>query len=235
MRPRGLTTTFPKLSMCRSASNLASSRTGDVDHPPGRDPPPHVDGEPQPWTRLGRRQAYVNPWIEVVEDTVGLPNGRHTLYGVVRCGDCVGMLPFIDDDTVLMVQQWRYVADRLTWEMPTGGVHPEEPLAEAAQRELAEEVGHRAGRLQPLTSYATSKSVVEETAHLFSAHDLEPAVSRPDETEFIRRAQMPFATVVDMVLSGEIIDSMTVIATLWADRNRAPDPCRRPPTLDVPR
>jgi len=179
-----------------------------------------VTDELQPWTRLSRRQAYVNPWIEVVEDQVLLPDGRQTLYGVVRCSGCVGMLPFVDDDTVLLVQQWRYLVERTTWEMPTGGVHAGESLADAAQRELAEEVGHQAGRLEPLTSFSTSKSVVEETAHLFAAYDLVPAEATPDSTEFLRCEAFPFATLLDMVWSGEIIDSMTIAAALWVDRQR---------------
>ncbi len=179
-----------------------------------------TSGEPQPWSRLSRRHVYSNPWIEVVEDRVALPDGGETIYGVVRCAEAVGMLPFLDDDTVLLVQQWRYVGERLTWEMPTGGVHRDETLIDAAQRELAEEVGRRAGRLEPLTSFATSKSVVEETAHLYAAHDLEPASSLPDHTEFIRREAVPFQEAVKMVLSGEIVDAMTVIAVLWVDRLR---------------
>ena len=95
------------------------------------------------WTRLSRRRAYENPWIAVDEDVVRLPNGTTSLYGIVRCGPCVGMLPFTDDDHVLLVQQFRYVAGRTTWEMPTGGVHTDEAVDDAAQRELAEEVGVR--------------------------------------------------------------------------------------------
>jgi ADP-ribose pyrophosphatase len=183
--------------------------------------------EPLPWNRLSRRQVYANRWIEVVEDIVALPDGGQTIYGVVRCAEAAGVLPFLDDDTVLLIQQWRYVGGRLTWEMPTGGVHRGESIVDGAQRELAEEVGYRAGRLEHLTSFATSKSVVEETAHLYAAYDLEPAASAPDHTEFIRREAVPFATAREMVLSGEIVDAMTIIAILWADRLRV-DRLRRP-------
>lgn len=174
------------------------------------------------WTRLSRRRAYENPWIAVDEDVVQLPNGATSLYGIVHCGPCVGMLPFADDDHVLLVRQFRYVAGRTTWEMPTGGVHPDESVEDAAQRELSEEVGVRAGRLTPLTAYATSKSVVDETAHLFLAHDLAAATAEPDDTEHLRVDTVPFPKVLQMVLSGEIVDSMTIIAVLWADRLRRP-------------
>jgi ADP-ribose pyrophosphatase len=173
-----------------------------------------------PWRRLERRRVYENPWIAVDEDVVELPSGATTIYGIVRCSGCVGMLPFVDDDTVVLIRQWRYIPGRTTWEMPTGGVHSGESLEDAAQRELAEEIGVRAGRLTPLTAYATSKSVVDETAHLFLAHDLLPASGTPDETEVIEQRRFPFADALAMVLSGEIVDSMTIIALLWAERLR---------------
>jgi ADP-ribose pyrophosphatase len=75
---------------------------------------------------------------------------------------------------VLLIRQYRYVGRRVTWEMPTGGVHAGEWLEAAAQRELAEEIGHRAGRLSPLGTYHTSKSVIDETAHLYLAEGLTP-------------------------------------------------------------
>jgi ADP-ribose pyrophosphatase len=104
--------------------------------------------------------------------------------------------------------------------MPTGGVRPGETLEQAAQRELAEETGHRAGRLRHLSTYHTSKSVVDETAHLFIAEGLRRAETAPDDTEFIDVRPFAFDTVLRMVLEGEIVDSMTVIAVLLAARRR---------------
>ncbi len=177
---------------------------------------------PEPWKTLTSREVYRNPWIRLDEDVVELPgpDRRRTLYGIVRCAPCVGMLPFVDNDTVLLVQQWRYIINRATWEMPTGANHPDESPEEAAQRELAEEAGVRAGHLQRLTAFNTSKSVVDETATLFIARDLSPATAEPDETEFLNVAAFAFDEVVDMTLRGEIVDSMTILAVLWADRLR---------------
>ena len=173
-----------------------------------------------PWRMLSTRSVYANKWISVREDLVALPDGRTTIYGVVSCGECVGVLPFLDPDTVLLVRQYRYVAGCPTWEMPTGGVHAGETLEQAAQRELAEETGHRAHHLLPVSTYHTSKSVVDETAHLFLAEGLQPAETTPDETEFIDVRPFPFDAVLRMVLDGEIVDSMTVVAVLLAARRR---------------
>jgi ADP-ribose pyrophosphatase len=174
-----------------------------------------------PWKTLSTKPIYGNKWLSLREDVAELPDGRTTIYGVVTCGDCVGVLPFVDPDTVLLIQQYRYVARRVTWEMPTGGVHSGESTEEAAQRELAEEIGYRAGRLIPVSAYHTSKSVMDETAHLFLGEEL-TTLERPprDETEFIAVRPFPFREVLQMVLSGEIVDGMTVIAVLLAARRK---------------
>ncbi len=179
-----------------------------------------------PWKRLSTRPIYQNRWLSLREDLVELPNGRTTIYGVVSCGKCVGVLPFLDPDTVLLVQQYRYVAGRATWEMPTGGVHAGESVEEAAQRELVEEIGHRAGRLTHVSTYHTSKSVMDETAHLFLGEGMEKLALAPDETEFLEVRPFPFREVERMVDSGEIVDSMTIIAVLHAFKTRGSDPRR---------
>lgn len=102
--------------------------------------------------------------------------------------------------------------------MPTGGVHPGEIIEDAAQRELGEEIGYRAGCLKWVASYHTSKSVMDETAHLFIGEDLAELKLDSDETEFIQVQPFPFEELVQMVLASEILDSMTVIAVLHAAR-----------------
>jgi ADP-ribose pyrophosphatase len=169
-----------------------------------------------PWQQLASRRIYANKWMAIREDQVRLPDGRETIYGVVDCGNCVGVLPFVDSGHVLLVGQYRYVAQRFTWEMPTGGVRPRESLEAAAQRELAEEAGRRAGRLTWISTYHTSKSVMNETAHLYLGEDLSSADRPADATEFIERRVFPFSEVLEMVRRAEITDSMTVISVLHA-------------------
>jgi len=185
-----------------------------------RDLPPPVEDRSgthwrAPWTTERSRLVYATPWLAVREDQARMPDGRPTTYSVVDCGECVGILPFTDPDTVLLVRQYRYVAGRVTWEMPTGGVHRGEDLEAAARRELAEEAGVRAATLEPLGAYHTSKSVMDETAHLYVARGLSPSREvGGDETEFIRAERVPFRQALDWVLSGKIVDGMTIIAVL---------------------
>jgi ADP-ribose pyrophosphatase len=128
----------------------------------------------------------------------------------------VGVLPFIDLDTVLLVRQYRYVARRATWEMPTGGIHQGESVEIAAQRELAEEIGYSVSRLTHVCTSHTSKSVIDETAHLFLGEEMTKLALPPDETEFIETRPFGVQEVMRMVRAGEIVDSMTIIAVLSA-------------------
>lgn len=171
-----------------------------------------------PMQRLSSRQIHKTPWLGVREDQVRMADGRETAYTVIECGHCVGVLPLTDDGNVLMVRQYRYIAGRYTWEMPTGGVRKGESFDDAAQRELAEEAGHRARTLLPVCTYHTSKSSIDETAHLYIGRDLVPASATPDEDEAIDVTAMPLERVLEMVLRGEITDSMTIIAVLHAVR-----------------
>jgi len=183
-------------------------------HPSGL-PWPEELAPPQPIVRLDGREVYRNAWISVREDVVRFPHGHEGIYGVVTTNPCVGMLPFVDDDHVVLVRQWRYVTGEPTWEMPTGGNRPGEEPEQAAQRELAEEIGRVAGRLDHLATIDSSKSVVAERATLFAAHDLRLAIADElDVTEHLQVAVFPFARVVEMVRRSEILDAMTVVAVL---------------------
>jgi ADP-ribose pyrophosphatase len=176
---------------------------------------------PTPWKTLSSKPIYQNKWMRLREDIAELPDGRTTLYGVVTFGECVGVLPFVDDNHVVLVRQYRYIfGENHRWEMPTGGKYPEETAEAAALRELREEVGYSAERLEWVSSYYTSKSVCVETAHLFLGYGLTADALPPDETEFLEVQIFPFDDVLAMVNCSEIRDGMTVVAVLHAARLR---------------
>ena len=177
--------------------------------------------KPKSWKRLSSTPVCENAWMRLREDVAEMPDGRTTIYGVVTFGDCVGVVPFVDGDHVLLVRQYRYVQDENhRWEIPTGGVHQGETLEQAAQRELAEEGGYHAGQLIHVSSYYTSKCICDETAHIYVGQDLTPAQASPDDTEFLERRIFAFDDALRMALQGEIMDSMSVIGLLLAARQR---------------
>jgi len=174
---------------------------------------------PKEWKTLSSRPVYESPWTSVREDIAEMPNGKTTVYGVVECGHCVGVLPFLDNQQVVLVRQYRYVfGENNRWEMPTGGVKSGEALIEAAQRELREEVGYEAGELEQISTYYTSKSILHEIAHLYIGQKLMQVQALPDETEFLEVETFSFERVLHMVMESEIRDSMTILAVLYAAR-----------------
>lgn len=171
-----------------------------------------------PWRTLRTREVYANAWMRLREDVAEMPDGQTTTYGVVECRPAVGVLPFLDARTVVLVGQYRYVARAFRWEMPTGAARPGEREEAAVQRELAEEAGYAADRLVKLCAFDTSKSIVDETAHIYLAEGLTPVTRDADDTEFIEVRAFPFAEVLRMVEASEIRDAMTVVAVLHAAR-----------------
>jgi hypothetical protein len=105
-----------------------------------------------PWRTISSRPVYANKWIAVREDFVALPDGRTTIYGVVSCGQCVGLLPFLDPDTVLPSASTGTSRDARRGRCRRAAF-TRETLEAAAQREFAEESGYRAGRLVRVSTY----------------------------------------------------------------------------------
>jgi ADP-ribose pyrophosphatase len=173
-----------------------------------------------PWRQRSTREVYRNKWIRVREDIAELPDGRTTIYGVIECPPCVGVLPFLDADTVVLVGQFRYISQTFDWEITTGAMAPGETEEDAVQRELTEEAGYRAERVTKLCTFHTSKSVMREVAHIYMAEGLSPVPRTPDETEFIEVRAVPFAEALRMALASEIVDAMSVVAILHAARRR---------------
>lgn len=174
-----------------------------------------------PWTTLGSREVYRNPWISVREDQVLRPDGQPGIYGVVTTALAVGVLALTDDEQVVLVGQWRYTLGAYSWEIVEGGAHADEDGLTAARRELAEEAGYAADRWERLGGgLALSNSVTDERAELWLARGLHPVPRDPDPTEELELAHLPVDEAVAMVTSGRITDVMSVVALLTYDRLR---------------
>ena len=176
---------------------------------------------PKRWKTVSSREIYKNPWMRLREDIAAMPNGKTTIYGVIECNDAVAVLPFVDDDQVVLVRQYRYIfEENHRWEIPSGGVKAGESSEEAARRELREEVGYDVQELHFVSTYFPSKSIMRETGHLYIGRHLAQVEAIPDETEFLEVGLFSFAQALQMVIESEIRDSMSVIAILHAARLR---------------
>jgi 8-oxo-dGTP pyrophosphatase MutT (NUDIX family) len=168
-----------------------------------------------PWTTLASRPVYENPWIAVREDRVLRPDGTPGIYGVVHFKNrAVGVLPVDGQGRVWLVGQFRYTLGRYSWEIPEGGGHGDEPPEETARRELREETGLVADRLELIATSHLSNSVSDEVAYVFRATGLSPGPSAPEGTERIEVRLVEWGEACAMLRRGEITDSMSVIALL---------------------
>jgi 8-oxo-dGTP pyrophosphatase MutT (NUDIX family) len=170
-----------------------------------------------PWTIEQERAVYDNPWITVVDYKVLRPDGAPGQYGVVRFKHlAVGVLPLFDDGTVPLVGQHRFPHDCYSWELPEGGgAVGEDPLA-AARRELAEETGLRARSWLKLIEFDLSNSVTDEKGVCYLAFGLEMGPAAPGPDEILAHRRLSFSALHNLVLAGEIRDSLTIIMTLAA-------------------
>lgn len=174
------------------------------------------DPDPEnPWTTLERRPIYENPWIAVREDRVLRPDGLPGVYGVVHFKNkAVGVLPVDAEGHVWLVGQHRYPLDLYSWEIPEGGGPEDEDPEVTARRELREETGLVAGRLESLGRSHLSNSVSDEVAHLYRATELTHGESEPEGTERLQVRRFDWPTAWAMLRDGQITDSMSVIALL---------------------
>lgn len=175
-----------------------------------------------PWKTLSARVVYDNPWIRVREDQVSRPDGLPGIYGVVHYKNrAVGVLPVDDDGSVWLVGQHRYPLDAYSWEIPEGGCPDGESVAETARRELLEETGLTASRLERLGGVThLSNSVSDEAGYLFRASDLNQGPSQPEGTERIHVRRFSWNEAWALLQAGEITDSLSVIALLREALNR---------------
>jgi 8-oxo-dGTP pyrophosphatase MutT (NUDIX family) len=168
-----------------------------------------------PWTTLASRLVYENPWIRVREDRVLRPDGQPGIYGVVEFKNRgVGVLPVDADGCVWLVGQYRYPLELYSWEIPEGGSPAGESPEETAIRELREETGLTAGKLELIATAHLSNSVCDELAFIYRATELAHGPAMPEGTEELHAKRVPWDEAWAMLRRGEITDSMSVIALL---------------------
>jgi 8-oxo-dGTP pyrophosphatase MutT (NUDIX family) len=150
------------------------------------------------------------------EDVWRLPTGRERAYPLLHVGLTVGVVPFVDGSHVLLVRQFRHLIRDDSWELPGGGGLDGESPEEAAQRELREEGGYRAGRLTLLTRFHPSNAYLDETAYCYIGEDLVADPLASDDDEFFERRVVPFRQAAEMALDDRITESVSKVAILAA-------------------
>lgn len=183
-----------------------------------------VENEKMPVVRLDRQLKYQGNILKIYEDTV-LANGHEAHWDYIHHDGAAAVLPVADDGRILMVRQYRNALDRYTLEIPAGKLdEPEEPKIQCGYRELEEETGFRAERLEYLMSLNTTVAFCDEAIDIFVARHLIPSCQHLDEDEVIDVEPWELADLEEMIYTGRLTDGKTIAAIMaYARKYRSVD------------
>ena len=166
-------------------------------------------------TRQSREKIFKGVVLEVVRDTVRLPNGELATREMCLHVGAVAIIPLLSDGRVIMERQYRYPHSRVFFEIPAGKLNfkGEEPML-AAARELREETGAVADKWTFLGELDTTPALIDEKISMYLAEEIRFTQRELDEDEFLDVELVPLGELYAMVMSGEIKDAKTQVAVL---------------------
>jgi ADP-ribose pyrophosphatase len=170
--------------------------------------------------QLDSRRVYTGRVVRLDVDTVRFPDGSTGQLELIRHPGAAAIVPCTSDPpgqdpTILLIRQFRYAAGGPLWEIPAGTLDPGEEPEACARRELLEETGVTAARLERLTSIWTTPGFTNEVIHLYLATGLTTGEPSRERDEFIEVVPQPLSRVLALIRDGEIRDAKTVVAILY--------------------
>jgi ADP-ribose pyrophosphatase len=167
---------------------------------------------------LASDSVYRGGFFEVLKDEVRRPDGKPAVREYIKHPGAVMMVPLLDEDTVVLVRQFRYPLRRHFIEVPAGKMEPgEDPLA-TAKRELIEECGYEAANWQHLTTLHPCIGYSNERIELYLARDLHHVGAGPDDGEFLEVLPTPIDQALEWVREGKITEVKAIIGLMWLER-----------------
>ncbi len=154
--------------------------------------------------------------FKIRRDTLKTPDGRQTKLEIVDHGGSVVVLPVDDENNLLFVRQYRHAAKAELLELPAGTRNEDEPYVECAAREIREETGMQAGRLQKLGEFYLAPGYSTEFMVVFLATDLKENPLQADEDEFLQVVKMPARQALELAEQGGVPDAKSLAALLLA-------------------
>ncbi len=176
-------------------------------------------GEPLDIRVLSSRNIYRGRIVQLDVDRVVEPSGMEVEREVVRHPGAAVLLPVTDDRRVILVRQFRYAAREILLEVPAGTIDPGETPEETASRELVEETGYHAGRLEKLMEFFPSPGILAERMHLFLATELEKRERSLDEDESLELVELGFEEALALEPGTDVRDGKTIVALSFLRRH----------------
>lgn len=167
------------------------------------------------YERLGRELVHKGAIIDYYQDTIRVANGNIVKWDLIDHKGAAAVVAVQEDGRLLMVRQYRNALDRETLEIPAGGLNSVyEPTEIAAARELEEETGYIAGKLELLLTLRTTVAFCNEKIDVYLATDLKKGKQHLDEDEFLNAESHDLDELVQMIYDCKIQDGKTVAALL---------------------
>lgn len=151
-------------------------------------------------------------------EEVVLPSGRSVTLEILHHPGAAAVVPFVRPDRILLLRQYRFAAGGFIWEVPAGKLEPDEPPERCAERELEEETGYRAGRIERTGLILTTPGFTDERIHLFSAFDLVPGRRAHEHDEVIEVHELALGEALAMIDRGDLVDGKSIAAIFHAWR-----------------
>lgn len=164
---------------------------------------------------LATKSIYKGKIFDVIESDIRHDNLEYKREIVVHKGSAV-MVPVFDDGTVALVRQYRYAAEEFLLEIPAGTLNKDEDPEAAALRELEEEIGVKAGKIEKLSEFYLSPGFLTEKMHLYLATELTETSQRLEEDEILTIERYSFSDAFSLIRSGEIRDAKSIIGLVLA-------------------
>jgi ADP-ribose pyrophosphatase len=164
---------------------------------------------------LDSKEIFRGRVFNVTVDTVREGNATYVREVVHHPGSAV-ILPVFADGTVALVRQYRHPAVRYLLEAPAGTLNDRERPEEGAARELEEELGVVAGKMEKLTEFFVSPGFCAEKMWVYLATDLTETAQRLEDDEIVEVVRLPFSSALEMISDGEIEDAKTIIGLMLA-------------------
>jgi ADP-ribose pyrophosphatase len=170
---------------------------------------------PAPPEFIDSKKVFAGRVFNVTVDTVREGDATYIREVVHHSGSAV-ILPAFDDGTIALVRQYRHPTVKYLLELPAGGLNDKERPEEAAARELEEELGLRAGRLEKLSEFFVSPGFCEEKMWLYLATEMTETAQRLEDDEILEVVRLPIEQALRMITDGEIEDAKTIIGLMLA-------------------
>ena len=154
--------------------------------------------------------------FEFVQENVTLENGVTVDLEIVRHPGAAAIVPFLENDTLILIKQYRHAVGDYIWEIPAGTLDADEAPIECAKRELIEETGFSAEDWEKLGEITPVPGYSDERIHIFQAKKLAPAEQNLDTDEMLNVHRVSLVDAVDMIRRGEIQDSKSISGIFFA-------------------